>query len=454
MSKIEVNTVRPQCGTTVTLGGTGETVALGCGASQTGFGRTGTVDWCTTVKTAGFTAANGKGYLLDTTSTAFTVILPCSPSAGDIVAMADYAGTFDTNAITLCRNSSKIKGACSNLDLKDERMATTIIYSGAAQGWISINNTNVCGATLKPQAYNLRYTVIAGGGSGAGSAGGVGHGGGGAGGYRTVATKSFNVCKGTTIPVTVGAGGTNSCACATHGGDGTSSVFSTITSAGGGGGAAYWPTPSSVPTGVGKPGGSGGGGSKCSSSGTVGRVGGTGNDPVVSPPQGNDGGDASPSPNNNANGGGGGGAGAVGQDGGPAGGDAGVGSADTIFGSSPVAPSYGVAPNPTNTGPGQYFAGGGGGGWVIAADAGYGGGGAPATGGGSPPTGGAGTVNTGGGAGAAGGPPGGGVGGTGGSGIVILRRLTACSTSTSGNAVGTCGSDTIHIFTGDGTFVA
>ena len=443
-SEIKVNNIKRATGTTITLGESGDTIALACGASQTGFGRTGTVDWCTTVKTAGFTAANGKGYLLDTTSTAFTVILPCSPSAGDIVAMADYAGTFDTNAVTLCRNSSKIKGGCNNLDLKDERMAATIIYSGAAQGWISINNTNVCGATLKPQTYNVRYTVIAGGAAGAPSGGGVGHGGGGAGGYRTVATKSFSVCKGSTIPVTVGGGGANPSKCDEHSGSGTNSVFSTITSAGGGGAAGWWPTPSSIPVGAGLPGGSGGGGGKCSSSGSQGRPGGTGNDPAVSPPQGNDGGDGNPSPNNNANGGGGGGAGAVGGAGGT--GIGGIGSADTIFGSSPVAPSYGVAPNPSNTGPGQYFAGGGGGAWYCDAAGGYGGGGAG--------TAVAGSVNTGGGGGGGHSPSPYATGGAGGSGIVVIRRVTACSTSTSGNAVGTCGSDTIHIFTATGTFVA
>ena len=65
MSKIEVNKIGPQCGTTltvgcgagqtvvadaatVTLGRCGGTVALASGATQTGFGRTGTVDWCTT----------------------------------------------------------------------------------------------------------------------------------------------------------------------------------------------------------------------------------------------------------------------------------------------------------------------------------------------------------------------------------------------------------------------
>ena len=79
MSKIEVNTVEPQCGTTLTLGASGDTVTLGSGASQSGFGRTGTVDWDTTKKTSAFTAVSGDGYFVDTTSAAITVTLPASP---------------------------------------------------------------------------------------------------------------------------------------------------------------------------------------------------------------------------------------------------------------------------------------------------------------------------------------------------------------------------------------
>jgi hypothetical protein len=77
MSKIEVNQIGPQCGTTltvgcgagqtvnidantVTLGRCGATVSLAAGATQTGFGRTGTVDWDTTAKTASFTAVQWK----------------------------------------------------------------------------------------------------------------------------------------------------------------------------------------------------------------------------------------------------------------------------------------------------------------------------------------------------------------------------------------------------------
>jgi hypothetical protein len=77
----------------ITLGASGDTITLACGASQTGFGRTGTVDWDTTAKTASFTAVSGNGYFVNTTSGAITVTLPATPSAGDIVSLADYAGT-------------------------------------------------------------------------------------------------------------------------------------------------------------------------------------------------------------------------------------------------------------------------------------------------------------------------------------------------------------------------
>ena len=38
MSKLEVNTLAPQTGTTITIGESGDTVALGSGATQSGFG--------------------------------------------------------------------------------------------------------------------------------------------------------------------------------------------------------------------------------------------------------------------------------------------------------------------------------------------------------------------------------------------------------------------------------
>ena len=113
MSEVKVNKISPRtnCGT-VQLGDSGDTITIPSGATitnngtQTGFGRTGTVDWQTSsIKTATFTAANGEGYFCNTTSGSFTVNLPAG-SAGAIVSLQDYNNTFDSNNLTIGRNGS------------------------------------------------------------------------------------------------------------------------------------------------------------------------------------------------------------------------------------------------------------------------------------------------------------------------------------------------------------
>ena len=90
MSTVKVNTIDKRSGSTLTLGGSGTAVTLACGATQTGFGRTGTVDWQTaSIKTSTFTAASGEGYFCNTAGGAFTVNLPAG-SAGAIVSVSDY----------------------------------------------------------------------------------------------------------------------------------------------------------------------------------------------------------------------------------------------------------------------------------------------------------------------------------------------------------------------------
>ena len=221
MSKIEVNTVEPQCGTTLTLGASGDTVTLGSGASQSGFGRTGTVDWQTgSIKTATFTATNGEGYFCNTTSGSFTVNLPAG-SAGAIVSVQDYNNTFDSNSLTITPNGSeKINGgsAGGSINLSTEGEGLTLVYIDSTVGWRSIQDSDFAtqgstnliatGGTITtsgnykihtftgpgtftvsqvsgtPADNTVSYLVVAGGGSGSPSQGGVGASGAGAGGFR------------------------------------------------------------------------------------------------------------------------------------------------------------------------------------------------------------------------------------------------------------------------------
>ena len=152
MSKVKVNEIDKRSGSTLTLGGSGTTVQLGTGATQTGFGRTGTVDWQTgDIKTATFTATNGEGYFCNTTSGGFTVNLP-SGSAGAIVSVQDYNNTFDSNALTITPASGeKINGgtASESVSLATEGQGVTLVYIDSTVGWRSVqeNEFNEAGAS-------------------------------------------------------------------------------------------------------------------------------------------------------------------------------------------------------------------------------------------------------------------------------------------------------------------
>ena len=476
MSKIEVNTVAPQCGTTLTLGESGDTVTLGSGASQSGFGRTGTVNWQTSVKTntdSPLTVENGKGYFLNTTGGTITVNLPAG-SAGDIVAFRDYANTWDTSAVTLTPNGSdKIAGTNANSVLNTESQSVTLIFVDSTKGWLDIHdstsdvqgaqfisatggNTTITCGNFKTHVFtgpgtftvcsvgnaagsnSVDYVVVAGGGGASESYAA----GGGAGGFRIanfyglpsptmspLSNPTNLPVTATGFPVTIGAGGGAPPTGSTRGCSGSPSTFSSITStAGGGGGAGGTPAPASDAAGL--PGGSGGGGGGYGPS-PGGRAGGTGNTPPVSPPQGQPGGTAIvPAPGSGYTSAGGGGAGGAAPNvtsPGPTATDispGGIGSfvSDSFFG--PTAPSYGTPGPVSNT---RYFAGGGGGGWYNSgplptstpAPGGSGGGGQGTSQGATPFPAASynGTVNTGGGA----SPSPSVTGGNGGNGIVIIR---------------------------------
>ena len=260
---------------------------------------------------------------------------------------------------------------------------------------------------LSPPAVD--YLVVAGGGGGGGQAGA----GGGAGGLLQ---GSIPVTAGSSITVTVGAGGNGSQSSVA--GTGVNSVLSAISASGGGGGNVYGSGPTAVS------GGSGAGGNL-----TSGDAAGFGGQGVFG--QGNKGG-TSGTRNGQAVGAGGGGAGTVGLDTVPVSGIPGNGGAGISSAISGTVTSY---------------AGGGGGsgtGSAAGGTGGAGGGGAGAACGSGGVTGTAGTANTGGGGGA--GSFGAGYGGNGGSGIVIVSYpdIYAGAASTTGSpTVSTSGSGSL-----------
>ena len=92
-------------------------------------------DW-QAVKTTGFTAVASEGYFVNTTSGAITMTLPASPSIGDEVSVIDYAGTFDTNNLTVGRNGHNIQGSAADLTVSTERAGFTLVYVDSTQGWL------------------------------------------------------------------------------------------------------------------------------------------------------------------------------------------------------------------------------------------------------------------------------------------------------------------------------
>ena len=478
-STIKVDNVQNQpgtniidkCGTTITLGQSGDTIALACGASQTGFGRTGTVDWVTTIKVTGdspITAVSGKGYFLDTTAGTITINLPTSPSAGDIVSIKDYARTWASNAVTVGRGGSNMDGVAANTDFATDGLSLTFIYMDGTKGWSLINDdtTQVMGATFiaatggttpagvivctnyKVHTFTgpgtfcvsavgnpagsdtVDYMVVAGGaagGSGAQVVGDYEGGGGGAGGFREspgAASGCYSVSpRGvgpavalpvsvTCYAITVGGAGAVAGAPFNYnpGGAGSNSVFSTITSQGGGGGGSR-NTPSAPPFAYGgQTGGSGGGAGQADNPTNMGYfgAGNTPSSPTVA--QGTPGGGGlAPTTPGSSGGGGGGGA--------------------TVAGTQASDPpntggNGGTGATTSISGCATAYAGGGGGaGYNCAGTGGTGGGG---TGLKYPNVAGtAGTTNTGGGGGGGGsgqcGGPSPGHAKAGGSGIVIIR---------------------------------
>jgi hypothetical protein len=92
------------------------------------------------VKTSTFTAVAGEGYFINTTGGSFEMDLPAG-SIGDEVSFIDYAGTFDSNPLTIDQNGTeKIAGSTDPLTVSTERAANTLVYVDGTQGWLLKNN--------------------------------------------------------------------------------------------------------------------------------------------------------------------------------------------------------------------------------------------------------------------------------------------------------------------------
>jgi hypothetical protein len=134
MSEVKVNKITPRSGTSVQIGEAGDTINLTTATVNLPTGVGGT-SW-QAVKTSNFTAVAGEGYFVNTTGGVITATLPSSATIGNEVSIIDYAGTADTNNITIGRNGHKIQGASSDMTVTTERAAFTLVYVDSTQGWL------------------------------------------------------------------------------------------------------------------------------------------------------------------------------------------------------------------------------------------------------------------------------------------------------------------------------
>tara|TARA_R110002153_G_scaffold221674_2_gene374082 strand:+ start:906 stop:1616 length:711 start_codon:yes stop_codon:yes gene_type:complete len=91
--------------------------------------------------TAAYTAVAGDQIMVNTTGGAITVTLPASPSTGDEVSFLDARGTFNTNNLTIGRNSQPIEGAATDDVLSTAGQSITLVYVDATRGWTYKTNT-------------------------------------------------------------------------------------------------------------------------------------------------------------------------------------------------------------------------------------------------------------------------------------------------------------------------
>ena len=92
--------------------------------------------WNTSTQSTSFTASAGNQYFIDTSTAAVTLTLPSSAIIGDEIRVLDSAGTFDTNNLTIGRNSHKIQRDASDLTVTTEGAAFALVYHNATNGWL------------------------------------------------------------------------------------------------------------------------------------------------------------------------------------------------------------------------------------------------------------------------------------------------------------------------------
>jgi len=112
-----------------------QALVMNAGATAPEWG-SGGIAWQPVITADPNNAVAGRGYFCNTSAAAFTVTLPTTATIGDKLSFIDYAATFDTNNLTIDRNSHKIQGLTTDLVVATERAGFSLVYVDATQGWL------------------------------------------------------------------------------------------------------------------------------------------------------------------------------------------------------------------------------------------------------------------------------------------------------------------------------
>jgi len=121
---------------------------------------------------ANLTAVKNNGYFVNTTTGQKTIALMASPVIGDMVAVEDVAGMFNTNNCIVSGNGKKIMGSTENLVLDVKNQVVFLAWSGDETfGWRVIYAVPVGGVTRPFDILHVRDEKTQGTAGGASIAG-------------------------------------------------------------------------------------------------------------------------------------------------------------------------------------------------------------------------------------------------------------------------------------------
>jgi hypothetical protein len=98
-----------------------------------------------------YTAEASRGYVLDSSVSAFTVTMPATPEIGDSVGFAGL-GDISTNNVTVGFNGNNMNGSTDDLVIDLDYCYFELLYTGDGSGWV-LSNTDESGNIDSLQAF-------------------------------------------------------------------------------------------------------------------------------------------------------------------------------------------------------------------------------------------------------------------------------------------------------------